>query len=584
MNSGTSPTPLRPGLLLTCAVYVRVSSALQAEGYSPDVQRAACLTLAAQLGYTVGLAEEDHVTGSKVTRAGYQRIIEAVRAGTVHAVLVYRFDRFGREGTEWLTRVREFERLGVPIISVQEGRDEAGLMRYMRAGLAEEYSRQLAKRVRPAKAASARAGVHQGMSPLGYTRVYPAYEGGRRPHGHLVADPVWSWVIRELFERYAAGVESYRSLADWLKGDARVPAHPNGTAWTVDHVRTILHNCTYAGRVGWGAEPRGLYERTPPGEAFTAPGLHEGLITDALFAQVQALLATRRWREPTTRVGTPAPLLQGLLVCPGCGGPMVRDVNAPRQRAWYRCGRRLTRASADCPERGHRIDLTHAALLREIARLQVHPWSSAVERAIRGGGGSGGTGDARAREQAATARALETERERLRRHTRRLVDMDDEPSPEQRAAWREVSAELSARIRALESAATTHTRREAPVSSLRATHARYAERRPAAVVAGLLDKGKLPEVRTYLASLITRVHVVERVPDSPRMKGQWLRVAVTWAPDVAALLEVGAFTLLPEEPAPAYVTWGERRNAKRRQERATRRLGAVSCGGVGGVC
>jgi len=333
-------------------------------------------------------------------------------------------------------------------------------------------------------------------------------------------------------------------------------------------VRTVLHNCTYAGRVGWGAEPQGLYERTPPAEAFTAPGLHQGLISVALYEQVQALLATRRWREPTTRVGTPAPLLMGLLVCPHCGGPMIRG-NAPRLRAAYYCAHRQTRVSADCPERGHRIDLTHAALLREVGRLQVAPWSPAIERALRGGG-EGGTPDAHAREQAATARALETERERLRRHTRRLVDMDEEPSPEQRAAWREVSAELSVRIRALESAATTHTRREAPVAHLRASHAMYQERPPAAVLSGLLEKGKLPETRAYLASLLTSVHLVERVPDSPRLTGQWVRLSVTWAPDVAALLEVGAFTLSPEEPAPAHLTWGERRNAKRRRDRAAR--------------
>src|ERR1700688_1391458 len=46
--------------------------------------------------------EEDHERGSKVSRTGYQRIIEAVRQGTIHVVLVYMFDRWGRDGVEWL--------------------------------------------------------------------------------------------------------------------------------------------------------------------------------------------------------------------------------------------------------------------------------------------------------------------------------------------------------------------------------------------------------------------------------------------------------------------------------------------------
>src|SRR5919199_1886707 len=109
--------------------------------------------------------KDDHERGSKVTRKGYQQIIEAVRGGRVQAILVYMFDRWGRDGAEWLARAREFDRLGVPIISVQEGKDEGGLLRFVRAGMAEEYSRQLARRVRPAKERSVRAGQHIGITP-----------------------------------------------------------------------------------------------------------------------------------------------------------------------------------------------------------------------------------------------------------------------------------------------------------------------------------------------------------------------------------------------------------------------------------
>src|SRR5919199_4306531 len=92
--------------------------------------------------------KDDHERGSKVTRKGYQQIIEAVRGGRVQAILVYMFDRWGRDGAEWLARAREFDRLGVPIISVQEGRDEGGIIRYVRAGMAEEEAIKIARRTR----------------------------------------------------------------------------------------------------------------------------------------------------------------------------------------------------------------------------------------------------------------------------------------------------------------------------------------------------------------------------------------------------------------------------------------------------
>src|SRR4051812_38959984 len=164
----TPPARLHTDQALEAAGYVRVSRKAQADGHSPEVQRAAIKRLAAQEGVALTMVEEDHERGSKVTRAGYQRIIEAVRAGTVHMVLVFMFDRWGRDGAEWLTRAREFERYGVRIISVQEGKEEGGLMRFIRAGMAEEESRKIARRVLPARVAAAASGIHTGPTPLGY--------------------------------------------------------------------------------------------------------------------------------------------------------------------------------------------------------------------------------------------------------------------------------------------------------------------------------------------------------------------------------------------------------------------------------
>ena len=73
-------------------------------------QREAIKRLARQEGYllTDDMIEEDHERGSKLTRKGYQRIIEHVREGRAATVIVYMFDRWGRDGAEWLTRAREF--------------------------------------------------------------------------------------------------------------------------------------------------------------------------------------------------------------------------------------------------------------------------------------------------------------------------------------------------------------------------------------------------------------------------------------------------------------------------------------------
>jgi DNA invertase Pin-like site-specific DNA recombinase len=158
---------LQPERALEAAGYIRVSRKVQAEGHSPDVQREAIKRLAAQEGYALTLIKEDHERGSKLTREGYQEIIAAVRQGIIHAVIVFMFDRWGRDGAEWLARAREFERLGVPIISVREGKDEGGLIRFVRAGMAEEESRKIAQRVIEPRAQSAHEGVFMEPTPYG---------------------------------------------------------------------------------------------------------------------------------------------------------------------------------------------------------------------------------------------------------------------------------------------------------------------------------------------------------------------------------------------------------------------------------
>ena len=56
-------------------------------------------------------------------------------------------------------RAREFDRLGVPIISVVEGKDEGGFMRFVRAGMALPLGNLLAwARARTGPLPAARTG------------------------------------------------------------------------------------------------------------------------------------------------------------------------------------------------------------------------------------------------------------------------------------------------------------------------------------------------------------------------------------------------------------------------------------------
>jgi hypothetical protein len=486
----------------------------------------------------------------------------------VHAVLVFMFDRWGRDGAEWLTRVREFERLRVPIISVQEGRDEGGLIRFIRAGMAEEYSRQLAKRVRPARERAARAGTHMGTTPIGYKRVYPAYESSRhRPPAELVVDETTAWIVREMYRRYAEGGWSTRKMAQWLNTDPSVGPTPAGKPWRGTNVRWILGNPTYKGCVRFNRQSEGIYERAAPDEVFVVQGRHEALVSPELWDTVQERMQAARSRQTynitRTQGGNRVLLGSGILRCAVCGaGIYVHRHHVPEGITPLYCcvGRTVGRT---CTMKEYSAPVADAALLAEVRRLRGAPWTPQAERRLLGSDAQKDASTA-----AATARALEAERERLRKHTRLMSMMENDPTEEQVATFREISAEISARIRALESKLATTAQRAAHVPNLQRLHQQLTETELAAVVDGLAAADDHEGLRALVLGLIASATLVEKRPEK-HMK--WARVAVTWTPDVQVLLDAGLLWLDEPPPAPEFLTGAARRRERDRRRYAVKR-------------
>lgn len=547
---------------IAAAGYVRVSRALQAEGHSPEVQRAAIGALAAREGYHLVALEEDAERGHRVTRRGYQAILALVRAGAVGAVLVYYGHRWGRDGVEWLTRARELDRLGVPIISVQEGRDEPGLLRYVKAGLYEEYSRQLAKQVRPAMERSARSGVHQGPTPYGFRRVYAPRVAGQRPDpGHLEPDEAAAAIVREVFRRYAAGGLSIRALAADLNARG-VPA-PAGGAWSQQRVWYLLHSPVYAGRVRHNHRPSGHYERAGAGEEFEADGRHEELVDAATWQAVQVRLALARRVPSASRSPLTVPLAAGLLRCPDCGGVLTPHRTRVPGRGMYYCSNRRHGRTA-CASPGVSFAVAHRALLAEIARLRGRPWVPV--RPVHAAGDE--------RERHAAERALARAGERLRAHVRAAGLVGDDPHA--LAAYRAVQQELSQTVRQAEERLAALGASAVAEPALRQAHA-LVGRELRALIADAERHGLVGEVRPMAVQLITSAVVTDR---QPARRAAWVRLSVTWSDVITTLLARGALTLDEAAPAPPPATPAQERQraawARRQRRHQARKAGNES--------
>jgi site-specific DNA recombinase len=283
--------------VLTMA-YCRVSTEEQAEeGFSMEGQ-ADKLRSYAQLRDLgeVTVVEDPGLSGKDMARPGLQRLLEAVRAGHVAHVLVWRLDRLSRNRGDLILLADTFGEHEVALHSVQENLDlssAAGRMFYNILGaFAQFFREQLAENVKMGNERAVREGRHINRPKTGYSLV----------DGLLVPNED-AERVREVF-RLRAGGMSLRDI------EART-----GLKWSM--VGSILQSRVYLGEV--------------PHNGQWFPGRHEPLVTEEEFA------AANRGFVPGRRRGRD--LLSGRVRCGLCGKRMPIDQNG-EGRVLYRCRHR----------------------------------------------------------------------------------------------------------------------------------------------------------------------------------------------------------------------------------------------------
>jgi site-specific DNA recombinase len=252
-------------------------------------------------------------------------------------------------------------------------------------------------------------------------------------HEARVVRQVFTWVGQE---RVSIG-EVCRRLQR-----AGEPRRDGKTTWERSVVWGLLKNPAYKGLAGFGKtrvgglkvrlraqrgrrlQPRRPHARedVPREEWILVPV--PALIDSELYDLVQEQLAENRRRARQGQRGARY-LLQGLLVCKGCGyayygkaiSPSSRK-GQPRAYAYYRClgtdayrfgGQRI------CPNTQVRTDLVEVAVWKEVGRLLEHPQRLEQEYRRRGQGPRRGA-------QWDTPEILRAQSHKLRQGIARLID------------------------------------------------------------------------------------------------------------------------------------------------------------------
>lgn len=240
-------------------------------------------------------------------------------------IVLYDFDRFGRDRVKMLSDFRDLERLGIEVHDCTDGQlthDVAG----QKALRADAEVRAISRRVLDGmtdRAANEELYNMPRRAPIGY-KPTPG-----RP-GQPAKDPVLAPKIAEVFDRFDKG-ESEGSLARWWRQQTGRPARPST-------IRLMLRNEYYAG-VAWfnrtsNSKIHGRYQKDSTEWVSRA---HDQPIVDRdVFDRVQAQLDTRAGRGRPYG-GTPQHSLTGILTCAECGHRLMVHAGTPARAAMLSC-------------------------------------------------------------------------------------------------------------------------------------------------------------------------------------------------------------------------------------------------------
>ena len=232
------------------AVYVRVSTEDQVEGFGLDVQRQRCHAQALAKGWTVvGEYADEGISGTygPDQRPGLAELQEAVEAGDVDAVIVLALDRLGRRTVVVLGLVERLNTAGADLVSCKESLDtstpQGSFVLTMFAALAQLERDTIVERTTAGRnARGAIDGERGGRVPFGYVRLFDAET--RKAEG-IEVDQMAANTVRHIFRRRRQGATLTR-IADELNADG-IPTARGGT-WHASSVAVVLDNGhAYAG-------------------------------------------------------------------------------------------------------------------------------------------------------------------------------------------------------------------------------------------------------------------------------------------------------------------------------------------------
>lgn len=349
------------------AIYARFSSEKQSDGYSIEEQLDACRTTLPPGKHDITEYVDRARSGCTIAgRPELLRLLADADAKRVDVLLVYKYDRLGRNTADMAGTIQSLEDLGVKVRSATEGEDP--LARGIHLVIGEHYVRQLSERTRAGVIKAAEHGRVGGPALYGYRRD---------DDGQLFIDEATAPTVRRIFREYAENGRSLKTMARMFNAEG-IPS-PRGGEWHSPSIHEMLSNELYAGRLVFNRRKfrrdrrtgRRVYSLNTAAQWLTQerPGL--AIVPRELWERARALRANRATHKAARRHSYP---LSGLVICGECGAKYVAQPsrNSKGNYVFMTCGNRHSGGTCNNTFR-FRLDLILSEMIRTVMREFLTP-------------------------------------------------------------------------------------------------------------------------------------------------------------------------------------------------------------------
>ena len=309
---------------MKAAIYIRVSTDEQKEhGYSLPEQEKQLKRYCAQNDYDIVEIFQDDHSAKTFDRPAFNKLLEGLTNKTIkiNILLVTKIDRFSRNTFEAHGMLAVLKKFKVKVFSLNDGELDYDDSRkffplLIQSGAAQYENMLRAENTKRGMRQCLREGRFVWIAPVGYKNLDKT----------IIVDAVKAPLVKEAFTLMETGIYS----ADVVRKQLAV----KGLKRSKQGFLNMLRNPFYTGKIRIDAWERGTEQEE------IVKGLHEAIIDDILFENVQDVLNGKKKKFPASHKKEEHLPLRGFLECNICGGKLTGSGSVSRDKTkhyYYHC-------------------------------------------------------------------------------------------------------------------------------------------------------------------------------------------------------------------------------------------------------